>query len=133
MPRPLIIGKEEKAAIKNLMFYAENNKINLKRMRMIMDRLLAPPGDNPNFLITLPVGFRVVFTIEQHPGGWHKHLSVSVPGKGHWPSIEAVDMIAQEFGIENFKDHYIYPEEDVEAVNVVVKIEGKEVESEDYV
>lgn len=124
MARPLIIGNKERSAIKNLIRYAENNKLTIKDMKLLMQGIVAPPGDNPNFSVMLPVQFRVVFTIEQHPGGWFKHLSISVPDRGRWPSIEAVDMISKEFGIDDLKDEHIYPEKEVEAINVVAKYSG---------
>lgn len=121
MARPLLIGDIEKAAIKNLIFYAENNKIPLKKMKKIMAGELSPAEDNPNYAIILPVDFRVVFTIERHPKEWFKHLSISVPGKGRLPHPHAVYMICKEFGIENFKDEYIYKEDEVEAINIISK------------
>ncbi|MBT8490687.1 MAG: hypothetical protein KJN62_06545 [Deltaproteobacteria bacterium] len=124
--RMLLIGEAERAAIKNLMFYAENNKISYKKMKKIMSGKLPPAGDNPNFSIVIPLDYRIVFTIERQPLWWAKHLSISVPEKGKYPSVEAVDMICQEFGIDNFNrigwSGKVYYEEEIEAVNIVSKI-----------
>lgn len=95
--RILLISDEIKKTIKKLMVYAEDHKISYDKMKKIMDRKLPPPGDNKNYVITIPLNFRVVFTIEQHPGGWFKHLSVSVPVKNKGPHPQAVEMIMAEF------------------------------------
>ena len=95
--RVLLIGDMERTAIKNLMFYAENNKLSYDKMKKIMARKMPPPGDNEKYVITIPLNFRIVFTIEQHPGGWFKHLSVSIPNKNKAPHPNAVEMIMAEF------------------------------------
>ena len=64
---------------------------------------MPPPGENENYVITIPLNFRVVFTIEQYPGGWFKHLSVSVPVKNKGPHPQAVEMIMAEFGMGDLK------------------------------
>lgn len=99
--RVLLIGDIERAAIKNLIFYAENNKISYDQMKKIMAREIAPPGDNENHVITIPLNFRVVFSIEQHPGGWFNHLSISIPNKNKTPHPNAVEMIMAEFKMGN--------------------------------
>jgi hypothetical protein len=47
-------------------------------------------------------GYRAAFSIEQQPCGFCTHLSISVFGRsrsGMMPSLEAVQMIAEEFGV----------------------------------
>ena len=48
----------------------------------------------------IPVGFRAVYSIEEHPIGWCRHLSVSVSTKNRVPSVPAVEMIMHEFGFK---------------------------------
>ena len=55
-----------------------------------------PPGDIPGHACTLPVGFKVVYSIENQPGGLYRHLSVSVDGD-KWPNEYAVQEIARAF------------------------------------
>lgn len=124
--RMLLIGELEREAIRKLMYYAENNKIHYDNLKKMADGKIPPAGDNPNFSITIPLDYRIVFTIEEQMLGWTKHLSISVPEKGKYPSPESVDMICKEFGINDFMGQGFrgttYFEEDVEAVNIVAKI-----------
>jgi hypothetical protein len=56
----------------------------------------------PSQHILLPGGYRASYSVEQQPPGLCSHLSVSVFGrakKGACPSPEAVQMIAEEFGV----------------------------------
>lgn len=121
----LMIGPMERAAIKNLIFYAENNKFSYAQICKIINRELPPAGDNKNFVITIPLNYRIVFTIEEQKNGWYSHLSISVPTKGKFPSVESVDAICTEFGIKDFgRDNFdgiCYLEEDAEAVNVLYR------------
>lgn len=119
----LVIGEQQRAEIAHLMQFAERRKVPLSKMKLIADGKLDPIGDDPDFRLFLPMGFRVVFSIEEHPGGTMKHLSISVRKKGRWPSPEAVDMIAKEFGIKDFKQEHCYQEPVVEAVNIVARHE----------
>jgi hypothetical protein len=49
--------------------------------------------------VAFPGGFHAAFSIEQQPAGFCSHLSISVERKGKMPSLEAVQMIAEEFGV----------------------------------
>jgi hypothetical protein len=49
-----------------------------------------------------PGGYRAAFSIEQQPAGLCTHLSISVEGrsrKGMMPSVEAVKVICEVFGV----------------------------------
>lgn len=61
--------------------------------------------------VLIPMGYRASFSIEEQPAGMTKHLSVSVDeGKeGRMPNPQAVEMIAQEFGIKEW--HQVWNEE----------------------
>jgi hypothetical protein len=89
--RALIIGPDQRAAIRRVVAYA-----------MEPDhfyRIGGPiPGDDPNFVTHVPQGFCCVFTYTQHEGKLFRHLSIAVPGKDRRPSPEAAMMLAREFG-----------------------------------
>jgi hypothetical protein len=56
----------------------------------------------PSQHIIFPGGYRAAFSVEDQPSGLCTHLSVSVinrPKKGMMPSPEAVQMIAETFGV----------------------------------
>lgn len=55
---------------------ASNKPMDESKLRAIMARLLPPAGEDPNYR-ELVGGYRVVFTVEQHPMGWARHVSVS--------------------------------------------------------
>lgn len=119
--RILIITSATKKEIEDLIDLAEQMKIPIDEMEKIAAGSLPPIGNNKLYSIEIQVGFRVVFSIEEHPGGWFKHLSISVRGKGNWPNMNAVEAIANEFGILDLKRQYIYPEYEVEAINIISK------------
>lgn len=125
MARPLIliIGPEEKKRIQDLIEFARQHPFSIEAIKKIIDGKAPPPGDMKGFTIQIPFGFKCVFTIEQQSIGQCKHLSVSVPKKGRWPSIEAMQMLMVEFGfignITNLVAGTVYKEDESEAVNVI--------------
>jgi hypothetical protein len=126
--RPLLIGPEQKAEIKRVMDYAQAHPYNIHQLYRIVGGREQPPGDNPEFVCLIPIGYRCVFTIEQQQGGWMRHLSVSVNKLGVYPNEHALEMLAAEFGFKH-KLHdckwHIDIEEHVQAVNVLELLEDK--------
>jgi hypothetical protein len=56
----------------------------------------------PSAHMIFPGGYRAAFSIEEQPAGFCTHLSISVIGrrrKGMMPSLDAVKMICEEFGV----------------------------------
>jgi hypothetical protein len=43
--------------------------------------------------LVLPTGFLITYTIEQHPGGWMRHLSMSSPARGKVPNQPAIEWV----------------------------------------
>jgi hypothetical protein len=125
----LIIDATSKKKIDELIKYAEENPLNIEHMKKLARGMEPPPGDNKNCVCYLNFGYRVVFTIEQHPMGWCKHLSISIAKKEKYPSIEAVTMIMHQFnitgGFNEVKKAFVIPqghfwvEKEVEAINIV--------------
>lgn len=122
--RPLILTPAIKKEIHELIEWAEKTKIPLDMNREIAEGKRPPIGDDRNYQIIIPMEYRCIFSIEEHPGGWMKHLSISIPYKSKYPHPEAVNAIAKEFGIKNFMDEYVYEEKEVEAINIIAKYEG---------
>lgn len=50
--------------------------------------------------VLIPVGFRANISFEEQPIGLCRHLSISVDRPGQMPSVPAVEMIAQAFGLD---------------------------------
>jgi hypothetical protein len=61
--------------------YALAHRFDLEKVKAIAQGVEAGPGDNPLFVMNLPKRVRVVFSIEQHPGGWMNHMAISIEGK----------------------------------------------------
>lgn len=81
--------------------YVLAHKENLNSLVERMSRRGPVPGDNPNFVLELFDGWRVVMTLEQQPPppdgpGWCYHISISVAprrggGGGGYPNPIAIE------------------------------------------
>ncbi len=128
MAVPLVIDEAARERIAAVREFAEDNFIDEQQMRRLMETGEAI-GDLDGYSVNLDFGFRVVYTIERHPGGWMKHLSMSlnVPNRG--PSPPAVDMVLEEFGFQGrvtdkSHDMVVYLEQDT-IVNVIEPLPQK--------
>lgn len=101
MSRALIIGAAQKDKIKNLVDYAEKNIFSMDDLLDTVNKEMESAGDMDGFSIDLPVGFKVVYSIEQQPAGKVRHLSVSVDTPGRCPSPESIQVIMDEIGFKN--------------------------------
>ena len=107
----LIVGATEREKIAEIIAHAKANPVTFDTVRQgivsdtpllrLKDRV--PGVERPQSAhVTFPGGYRAAFSIEQQPAGLCTHLSISVVGRsrrGMMPSIEAVKMIADEFGV----------------------------------
>lgn len=92
------MGDDQRRELAELRKFAEAHPLDIRKLHDILKTQI-PPGDEPGRSICLPIGFRVVFTIEQHPESWMRHLSVSVDGKrGAVPNNFAMAWIARQLG-----------------------------------
>jgi len=98
--RPLVIDAEAKRDIAKVVKYAFDNKIELETLKKMVENELPPIGDTPEHLCYIFKDFRVVFSVEHHPMGWCRHISISVPSHNKMPSIEASEMLIEEFGFQ---------------------------------
>jgi len=128
--RALVITPEIRASIEEKIQYAQEHCIVQDMLVEMGAGSRFPIGDDLNFVQNIPYGVRVVFSIEQHPMGWSRHISISVDAKGQYPSIELVQQIMQEYGfIHNVGDCTVWLEKDVEAVNVIEHYDDQEIGS----
>jgi hypothetical protein len=95
-----------------------------------------PIGDDPGRTISIPMGFKVTFSIEEQPQpiGWVRHISVSIEARDQskpLPSLAAVGQLMLEFGFNplNQKKDLVYLEElkggecdGLQAVNILQQI-----------
>lgn len=97
--RALLIDKD---ALNNLREYAEKNPIAVDELLKIQSGAIRPVGKRSEHICELPVGFKIVYSIEQHHHGkWYRHLSVSVDAPGRLPHPENVDAIMDELGFKH--------------------------------
>ncbi len=122
MTRPLVI---DPAIVHGLIAYAEENKTTLQMLQAIHAGERPPPGDYAKRSAMLPVGYRVVYTIEEHPQEdgetkWFKHLSISCDNK--LPSVHTGQAIMRAFGYGPMEDCVVYKEDGsgiIESINIV--------------
>ena len=107
----LIIGATERKRIAEIIAHAKAHPLSFDQFReAIVDEtpLLKLADRKPGFErppsahVTFPGNYRAAFSIEQQPAGLCSHLSISVfgrPRRGMMPSLEAVKMICEEFGV----------------------------------
>ena len=130
--RALIIGAEEKAAIAELKARAAENVLDVAAVEEQAKRDIAAfRAGMLRQSIPLPLGFVVTYTHERQPDpmlGVIQHISVSVDTPNKYPSVEAVEMILDAFGMAPLKQSLkIWPEEiepDHGAVNVAQFLAG---------
>ena len=98
----LAIGPGESLKVAEVRAYseAEDQWVHLEDMHKMVEGALPPIGDDPRRVVRFPMGFRAIYSIEQHPSGWLRHLSVSLTRNRQKqnPGAHAVAMLAREFG-----------------------------------
>ena len=123
----LLMDDDLTAKIAKLIQNAESNHFDFEKMKFAHDnRLPIIPEDCYDFEIELPTNIRVVFTIEEHPKGLCKHISISQDNDT--PSNSDLLLILNHFGFTtnlNDKNYYAYIEKckvngkNCKAVNVI--------------
>ena len=118
----LVIGEAEKKSIADLIRFAEENVIDHATMMKIANGTKKPVGDDPRFVLKIPVCYRVVYSHEIQKGKTARHISISYSGADGYPSVIAVAMIMQEFGFKRSLTHpesMVWQEPEVFAVNAL--------------
>lgn len=120
--RVLVIGVDEQREADRVRSHAEAHPL----LMLAPDSLPQPIGDDPAFCMFIPMGYRVVFSVEHQPSGKFRHLSVSVDQPGRAPNVPAMEMIMPLFGFKGpLSDCAAWPEdlgEGFAAINVMEKI-----------
>lgn len=131
---PLIIDDKVRKDIERVKENAKRNPFSLETMQNLVNGEAAPGGDNPDFVVNIPVAFRVVYTYEEQPGNVIcRHLSMSLSASGRVPNPLAVEMVMVEFGFVNkrIKDMIWWRErigddddDSLTAINVIEPLDG---------
>ena len=105
----LIVGETERARIAEMKAYAKAHPVTFDTKNVATDTEVLelkdrPPGLErpPSQHMIFPGSYRAAYSVEAQPVGLCSHLSISVEGrsrKGMMPSPQAVEMIAEEFGV----------------------------------
>ena len=108
--RALIVDKSAKAAVREVVSYAEKPE---NWYLCGPGGKVAPgsiPGDNPRHCLTWNT-YECVFSFTKTMKGVYRHLSISVPSKSY-PNPYAAFMIATEFGLTGWDGHSPHPPSD---------------------
>lgn len=60
--------------------YALAHRLSLDQVKEIASGVRAEVSNNPCYVMTLPRGLVVVYSVEEHPSGWYNHMLVSENG-----------------------------------------------------
>lgn len=131
MGTPFIIDDNVRARAKEVVAYARAHRLNAHDMMRASKHadagILQPVGHDVKRQLYIPMGFILVYSIEQHPeGDWFHHVSMSSGAKGRAPLPQAIDMALEAMGIpERINDAVHVWLEDLsggeKAVNVLLK------------
>jgi hypothetical protein len=125
MELAIIDGKELQA----LRVYAEQHVVPLEELYLMMAKKLPPIGDAPEYRREFDDGYRIVFSIEQQPNSYVRHLSVSL-ANGNAPSVNIVRFIMKMLGYENQLEKCITWMENYggskSAINIVEEIKDEQ-------
>lgn len=100
---PLIINDAVRVRAQEVVAYARANRQNIHDMHRMVGQaqagILTPLGDDPKRQLHIPMGFVLVYSIEQHPGGWMHHVSMSSVTKGRAPLPQSIDLALEAMGL----------------------------------
>lgn len=133
----LILDDHQRKVISAYIKNSHDNPITTAQLFEIRDGKCPPPGDNHS--ITIPMGYRVVYTEELHDVGHFKgcrvkHISVSVATEGKFPNFHAMDLILQLFEFEARTETFLsavesdsaYVYQDKNSISVVERVANDE-------
>jgi hypothetical protein len=97
----LAIGATERARIAELLALAAANPVDPATAQATADKDIASYRKfMESMTVVLPVGYYVTYSHERQSFGLARHISISMDRPSKMPSIPAVEMILQEFGME---------------------------------
>jgi hypothetical protein len=96
----LLIDEDVMARAKALTEYAEKNPYSVDDLLDVASGDMMLPGDQPEYRMEIPIGYKVVLTIDRYPYGSVRHLSMSSSNPGKLPRPEAVDAVLPLFGFK---------------------------------
>ncbi len=122
--RVLEINDSTREDIAKVVTYAKEHRYNEHMIKLLISGDLESPGDNPDYLVHIHDGYRVIYTIEEHKVGFCHHISISVDRSKKYPHEMAVLEIMKLFGMEGDykKCLAVWPQKETESVNVLQEV-----------
>jgi hypothetical protein len=118
---PFIMDQESASKLKAIAAYAETHRVPVAEMQRRADDYGKGHPAQPfpkEHETELPFGFKVVYTIEQHPlkdgsgALWLRHMSMSAPRQGRVPHDLAMEWVMGQLGYTNhFRNCMVWPED----------------------
>ncbi len=130
MIRPILIGPTQVERAKEIVAYAEGNRITLKTLLRRIVNDCAGVGLNKERRMTIPVDVGVAFSIEEHPAGWCRHMSIGVPDPARQRCIapgvvpDIMHLFGIRGGIEDCQSVYFEDAADCCAINLIQDYEA---------
>ena len=121
---PFILDDKGMAELRRIKANAEANPVSRETLKAMMEGMVDPVGDHEEYSCVLPVGFKIVYSIEEQPCGKCRHLSVRVQGgrNNRVPNEHMVGMVMKELGFKREVRECLkvwLDEEPVKCVNVL--------------
>jgi hypothetical protein len=124
MAQVLLIDQRRKARLLALRAYAEANPVTSDKVKLMAEGKLPPVGDSGLFQAEIPLGYRVVFSIEEQPAGLCRHLSLSVAKHGCLPNPRAIEELMGYLGFRGGIQKCKVWLEHKHAINVLQPLQG---------
>lgn len=107
---PLIIDNEK---LEDLRAFAQANPISLSELMKITEENAPVVGEREGYSINLDFGYRLVYSVEEHPDGWMRHMSMSQVRPGRSPNRAAIDLMLEALGFPLFDKCLVYMEGEI--------------------
>jgi len=90
------INPEDKQRAAELMKFASMRRFSLHDLASIVNGTIPPPGNDPNYMLLLERGWKIVYTFDQLPDpiGWIRHVSISVVADGKTQVVPAPPLVS---------------------------------------
>lgn len=126
---PLVINDEVRAQMRAVIARAEADPTTLEQIQKLRSGELIPAALSEGKTLDIPMGFHVVYTVEEQAHGTLRHLSMSITAlEGRVPHPEAVRMVMEEMGFIHPLERCLFWQEDCGgermAINVVEPLDG---------
>lgn len=125
MPRIIQIDNDVRKEVEKVKKYAFEHPYGEAYRSLVISKDALPVGDNPEHVVHIHDGYRVVYSITVHNSKKYHHLSVSVGKKGNYPGIPDTQIIMDLFGMgKDINDlDNVWLEKEMEAVNLLKEVE----------